>query len=222
MNKFQKMIAVAAATAVIGVGGFVSTTANAATNDQVADYLTTAVATQLGLADSTSLHTIVVEAMNNGLLQTAVTDAAAAAVDGTSTLTADEMAALLDANLTQQLGTITQQLVDLGVIPDPNAPVDPTTPTDPPVDPTDPGTGVVDTDDDADLDEDSDIDDDAEDAEDVDDDDLPGAVDHHGGRDSADDDSTHVNDPQGAGVGHTDHGNGRGVGHDHHSDDDND
>jgi hypothetical protein len=202
MNRFQKAIAVVSAAAVIGFGGFVSTTATAATNDQVADYLTSAVATQLGLTDTTTLHTIVVEAMNNGLLQASVTDAAAAAVDGTSTLTPEELAALLDTNLTQQLGTIEQQLVDLGVLPGP-------TPT-----PTDPGT--VDDDDDSDLDDADDIDDDSDDvSDDVDDDDLPGAVDNHGGRDDSDDDSFTV-DPQGAGVGHTSHGNGRGTGHDNH------
>ena len=210
MNRFQKAIAVVSASAIIGFGGFVSTTATAATNDQVADYLTSAVATQLGLTDSTTLHTIVVEAMNNGLLQASVTEAAAAAVDGTSTLTADELAALLDANLTQQLGTIEQQLIDLGVLPGP-------TPT-----PTDPGTVDDDGDsdiDDSDVDESDDIDDDSDDvSEDVDDDDLPGAVDNHGGRDDADDDDTVTVtvDPQGAGVGHTSHGNGRGTGHDNH------
>ncbi|MFM6968683.1 MAG: hypothetical protein ACKOWN_07175 [Microbacteriaceae bacterium] len=198
MNRFQKAIAVVAAASVIGFGGFVSTSANAATNDEIANYLTSAVATQLGLTDSTTLHTIVVEAMNNGLLQASVTDAAAAAVDGTSSLTADELAALLDANLTQQLSTLEQQLIDLGVLPDPNVPVDP---------PVDPGTVT---------DDDSDDVEDAEDADrDVDDDDLPGAVDHHGGRNDAHDDSFTV-DPQGDGLGHTSHGNGRGVGHDHH------
>jgi hypothetical protein len=208
MNRFQKAIAVATAAAVIGFGGFVSTTATAATNDEVANYLTSAVATQLGLTDSTTLHTIVVEAMNNGLIQASVTEAAAAAVDGTSILTPEELAALLDTNLTQQLGTIEQQLIDLGVLPDPNVPVDPPVdPTDPPVDP--------EADDDDVLGHHNDDDD----AEDVDDDDLPGTVDHHGGRDDADDDSDHVNDPQGDGVGHTSHGNGRGTGHDHHGDD---
>jgi CRISPR/Cas system endoribonuclease Cas6 (RAMP superfamily) len=64
MNRFQKAIAVVSAAAVIGFGGFVSTTATAATNDQVADYLTSAVATQLGLTDTTTLHTIVVEAVS--------------------------------------------------------------------------------------------------------------------------------------------------------------
>ena len=206
MNRFQKAIAVATASAVIGFGGFVSTTATAATNDEVANYLTSAVATQLGLTDSTTLHTIVVEAMNNGLIQQSVTEAAAAAVDGTGTLTPEELAALLDTNLTQQLGTIEQQLIDLGVLPDPNVPVDPPVdPTDPPVDP--------DADDDDVLGHHDD-----DDAEDVDDDDLPGTVDHHGGRDDADDDSDHINDPQGDGVGHTSHGNGRGTGHDHHED----
>ncbi len=136
MNRIQKAVALVAASAVIGFGGFVSTTATAATNDEVADYLTSAVATQLGMTDTASLRIIVIEAMNNGLIQQSVTDAAAAAVDGTSTLTADEIAALLDANLTQQIGAIEQQLIDLGMLPDPNVPVDPPVdPTDPPVDP---------------------------------------------------------------------------------------
>lgn len=208
MNRFQKALAVATATAVIGFGGFVSTTAMAATNDEVADYLTSAVATQLGLTDTTSLRTIVIEAMNNGLLNASVTDAATAAVDGTGTMTAEELAALLDTNLTQQIGTLEQQLIDLGVLPDPDVPVDPpvdpTDPTDPPVDP--------DADDDDVYGHHHDDDDDAEEG----DDDLPGSVDHHGGRGDSDDDSEHVNDPQGDGRGHTSHGNGRGVGHDHH------
>jgi hypothetical protein len=186
MNRFQKALAIAAAASVIGFGGFVSTSANAATSDEVANYLTSAVAAQLGLTDSTTLRTVVLEAMNNGLIQASVTDAAAAAVDGTGTLTPEELAALFDANLTQQLGAIEQQLIDLGVLPDPNAT---TTPTDPTVDP-----GTVDDDDefeDADeADDDScdDSDDDsADDSDEADDDDLPGARDNHGGRDSDDD-----------------------------------
>lgn len=185
MNRIQKAVALVAASAVIGFGGFVSTTATAATNDEVADYLTSAVAAQLGMTDTTSLRTIVIEAMNNGLIQQSVTDAAAAAVDGTSTLTADEIAALLDANLTQQIGAIEQQLIDLGVLPDPNVPVDPPVdPTDPPVDPSvddDDVYGHNDDDDDDydevegyddhDDDDDSDLDDDEGDDEDDDDED---------------------------------------------------
>lgn len=193
MNRIQKAVALVAASAVIGFGGFVSTTATAATNDEVADYLTSAVATQLGMTDTTSLRTIVIEAMNNGLIQQSVTDAAAAAVDGTSTLTADEIAALLDANLTQQIGAIEQQLIDLGVLPDPNVPVDPPVdPTDPPVDPSvddDDVYGHNDDDDDDydevegyddhDDDDDSDLDDDEGDDEDDDDEDDDDA-DHDG------------------------------------------
>jgi len=189
MNRIQKALAIAAAASVIGFGGFVSTTANAATSDEVANYLTSVVATQLGLTDSTTLHTIVVEAMNNGLIQASVTDAAAAAVDGTGTLTPEELAALFDANLTQQLGAIEQQLIDLGVLPDPNAT---TTPTDPAVDPTvDPGFVDDDSeeaDDDSVNDSSDDSDDDsADDSNEADDDDLPGAPDNRGGRDSDDD-----------------------------------
>lgn len=193
MNRIQKAVALVAASAVIGFGGFVSTTATAATNDEVADYLTSAVAAQLGMTDTTSLRTIVIEAMNNGLIQQSVTDAAAAAVDGTSTLTADEIAALLDANLTQQIGAIEQQLIDLGVLPDPNVPVDPPVdPTDPPVDPSvddDDVYGHNDDDDDDydevegyddhDDDDDSDLDDDEGDDEDDDDEDDDDA-DHDG------------------------------------------
>ena len=187
MNRFQKAIAVTTAAVFLGFGGLVSTSANAATNDQVADFLTSAVATHLGLTDTTMLHTVIVEAMNNGLIQQSVTDAASAAVDGTSTLTPDELAALLDANLTQQLGAIEQQLTDLGVLP---------TPTDPPVDP-----GTVDDDSD-------DVDDDSDDVEDNDESDS-----EHRGLDSS-----FTNDPQGDGVGHTEHGEGLGSGHLHHDD----
>lgn len=81
MNKFQKMIAVAGATAVIGVGGFVSTTAQAATNDQITDYLTSSVATQLGLTDSTTLRQIIADAIANGLIDQSVLDSAANAID---------------------------------------------------------------------------------------------------------------------------------------------
>jgi hypothetical protein len=43
-----------------------------------------------------------------------VTGAAGNTVDGVSSLTAEEFAALLDSNLTQQLSAIEQQLLDLG------------------------------------------------------------------------------------------------------------
>ena len=187
MNRVQKAFAIVAAASVIGFGGFVSTSANAATTDEITNYLTSAVATQLGLTDSTTLRTVVLEAINNGLIQASVTDAAAAAVDGTGTLTPEELAALFDANLTQQLGAIEQQLIDLGVLPDPNV-------TTPPVDPTvDPG--YVDDDDDefedadeADDDSYEDSDDDSDDdSDEADDDDLPGSTDNRGGRDSDDD-----------------------------------
>lgn len=125
MKKLSKGIAMAAAAAVIGFGGFTATTANAATNDQVATFLTDAVATQLGLTTSDTLRQLIVDAMENNLIDPAVTDAAGASVDGLSTMTPEELAALLDANLTQQLVTIEQTLIDLGVYPDPNTPVDP-------------------------------------------------------------------------------------------------
>ncbi len=126
MNRMMKGIAAAAATVVLGFGGLTATTAaNAATNDQIATYLTDAVAAQLGLTSTDSLHQLIVDAMANNLIDPTVTDAANAAVDGTSTLTAAELAALLDANLTQQLGTIEQTLIDLGVTPTPPPTVEP-------------------------------------------------------------------------------------------------
>jgi hypothetical protein len=125
MNKWSKGIAMAAAAAVIGFGGFTATTANAATNDEIATFLTDAVGAQLGLTSTDSLHQLIVDAMANNLIDPALTDAAGASVDGLSTLTPEELAALLDANLTQQLATIEQSLIDLGVYPDPNTPVDP-------------------------------------------------------------------------------------------------
>lgn len=125
MNKWSKVLALTTAAAVIGLGGFTATTANAATDEQIATYLTDAVATQLGLTSTDALRQLIVDAMANNLIDPALTSAAGASVDGLSTLTPEELAALLDANLTQQLGTIEQTLIDIGVNPDPNAPVDP-------------------------------------------------------------------------------------------------
>lgn len=167
MKKLSKGIAMAAAAAVIGFGGFSATTANAATNDEIATYLTDAVAIQLGLTSTDALHQLIVDAMANNLIDPALTGAAGASVDGLSTLTPEELAALLDANLTTQLATIEQTLIDLGVYPDPNTPVDP------PV--------VVEDDDD----DDSYVDDDA--AYEDEDDSLE--IDDDSGVDSDDDDS---------------------------------
>ena len=125
MNKWSKVVSATAAAALIGFGGFAVTSANAATDDQIASYLTDAVAAQLGLTSTDALHQIIIDAMANNLIDPNVTAAAGATVDGVSTLTPEELAALLDANLTQQLSTIEQTLIDLGVNPDPNAPVDP-------------------------------------------------------------------------------------------------
>jgi hypothetical protein len=125
MNKWSKGIAMGAAAAVIGFGGFTATTANAATDEQVATFLTDAVAAQLGLTTTDSLRQLIADAMANNLIDPSVTDAAGASVDGLSALTPEELAALLDANLTQQLATLEQSLIDLGVNPDPNTPVDP-------------------------------------------------------------------------------------------------
>jgi hypothetical protein len=121
MNKWSKGIAMGAAAAVIGFGGFTATTANAATDDEIATYLTDAVAIQLGLTSTDALHQLIVDAMANNLIDPALTGAAGASVDGLSTLTPEELAALLDANLTQQLSTIEQTLIDLGVYSDPDS-----------------------------------------------------------------------------------------------------
>ena len=114
MNKLTKSMAVATAAVLIGFGGWATTSANAATDDEIADYLAEAVAAQLGIANSDALRELIADAMANNLLDPSVTDAAGNTVDGVSTLTAEELAALLDSNLTQQLSTIEQQLLDLG------------------------------------------------------------------------------------------------------------
>ncbi len=125
MNKLTKAMAIATAAALIGFGGWATTSANAATNDEIANYLAEAVAAQLGIANSDTLRQLIADAMANNLLAPAVTDAAGNSVDGVSSLTAEELAALLDSNLTTQLATIEQTLIDLGVNPDPSTPVDP-------------------------------------------------------------------------------------------------
>jgi hypothetical protein len=118
MNKLTKAMAVATAATLIGFGGWATTSANAATNDEIANYLAEAVAAQLGIANSDDLRELIADAMANNLLNPAVTDAAGNSVDGVSALTADELAALLDSNLTQQLSAIEQQLIDLGITDD--------------------------------------------------------------------------------------------------------
>lgn len=158
MNKFRKTLAVGTAAVILGLGGFVTTSANAATNEEITSYLTNAVATQLGITDTTSLEGIIAQALANGLIQPAVTEAAAAAVDGTSVLTPEELSALFDSNLTSQLGAIEQALIDAGIT---------TGPTTPEPEPTDPA--VEDDDDYADGYDDSDEPDDMDDDE-VDDD----------------------------------------------------
>jgi len=115
MNKITKSMAVATAAAIIGFGGWATTSANAATDDEIANYLAEAVAAQLGIENSDSLRELIADAMANNLLDPSVTDAAGNTVDGVSTLTAEELAALLDSNLTQQLSAIEQQLLDLGI-----------------------------------------------------------------------------------------------------------
>ena len=118
MNKMTKSMAVATAAALIGFGGWATTSANAATDDEIADYLAEAVAAQLGITNSDALRELIADAMANNLLDPSVTDAAGNTVDGVSTLTAEELAALLDSNLTQQLSAIEQQLLDLGITDD--------------------------------------------------------------------------------------------------------
>ena len=114
MNKLTKAMAVATAATLIGFGGWATTSANAATNDEIANYLAEAVAAQLGIPTSDTLRQLIADAMANNLLDPTVTDAAGNTVDGVSSLTAEEFAALLDSNLTKQLSTIEQQLLDLG------------------------------------------------------------------------------------------------------------
>jgi len=114
MNKLTKAMALATAATLIGFGGWASTSANAATNDEIANYLAEAVAAQLGIPTSDTLRQLIADAMANNLLDPTVTDAAGNTVDGVPSLTAEEFAALLDSNLTQQLSAIEQQLLDLG------------------------------------------------------------------------------------------------------------
>jgi hypothetical protein len=122
MNKWTKAMAVATAAALIGFGGWATTSANAATDDEIATYLAEAVATQLGIPNSDALRQLIADAMANNLIDPTVTDAAGMSVDGMSTLTPEELAALLDSNLTQQLSAIEQALLDLGVTNDPEVP----------------------------------------------------------------------------------------------------
>lgn len=118
MNKLTKAMAVATAAALIGFGGWATTSANAATDDEIANYLAEAVAAQLGIANSDDLRELIADAMANNLIDPAVTDAAGMTVDGVSSLTPEELAALLNSNLTQQLSAIEQALLDLGITPD--------------------------------------------------------------------------------------------------------
>jgi hypothetical protein len=122
MNKITKAMAAAAVAALIGYGGWVTTSANAATNDEIATYLTNAVAEQLGIPADDSLRRLILDAMANNLIDPTVTDAAGLSVDGLSTLNPEELAALLNSNLTQQLGAIEQALLDLGVTTEPEVP----------------------------------------------------------------------------------------------------
>ena len=122
MNKITKAMAVATAAALIGFGGWATTSANAATDDEIATYLAEAVAAQLGIPNSDTLRQLIMDAMDNNLIAPTVTEAAGLSVDGMSTLTPEELSALLDANLTQQLSAIEQALLDLGVTTEPEVP----------------------------------------------------------------------------------------------------
>lgn len=122
MNRMTKAMAVATAAALIGFGGWATTSANAATDDEIATYLSEAVAAQLGIPNSDTLRQLIMDAMDNNLIDPTVTEAAGLSVDGVSTLTPEELAALLDANLTQQLSAIEQALLDLGVTTEPEVP----------------------------------------------------------------------------------------------------
>ncbi|MDP4585952.1 MAG: hypothetical protein NWS64_01480, partial [Microbacteriaceae bacterium] len=122
MNKLTRAMAVTTVAALIGFGGWATTSANAATNEEIANYLAEAVATQLGIPTSDTLRQLIIDAMANNLIDPTVTDAAGMSVDGVSTLTPEEMAALLNSNLTQQLSAIEQALLDLGVTTEPEVP----------------------------------------------------------------------------------------------------
>ncbi|PTW90437.1 hypothetical protein C8A06_0125 [Microbacteriaceae bacterium MWH-Ta3] len=205
MNSFTKGLAIASVIS-LGSWGF-ATSAQAATTEQVQSYLVDAVAAQLGLTDTTLVSDLITEALANNLIAPELTGAVSDVVDGVSTVTPEELAVLLNANLISQLDALQAQVdalqpgtTDPGTT-DPGT-SDPGT-TDPgTTDPgtTDPGTVTVDDDDDV-LDGEhhgrhtgDDDDDNADDDSDDSDDDSEG--DHHGddgeaghhGDDDSDDD----------------------------------
>ena len=191
MNSFTKGLAIASVIS-LGSWGF-ATSAQAATTEQVQSYLVDAVAAQLGLTDTTLVSDLITEALANNLIAPELTGAVSDVVDGVSTVTPEELAVLLNANLISQLDALQAQVDAL----QPGT-TDPGT-TDPGT--SDPGTVTVDDDDDDVLDGEhhgrhtgDDDDDDADDDSDDSDDDSEG--DHHGddgeaghhGDDDSDDD----------------------------------
>lgn len=149
MNTFTKGLAV---VSVIALGSFgFAQNASAATVEEVQTYLSTAVAEQLGLTDTAYIDGLIADALANDLIDPALTIAASDVIDGVSTLTPEEIALLLDANLTTQIDVIQAEL-DALVVVDPTTPVDPTIPVDPTVpavDDDDDGSTVEDDDDDS-------------------------------------------------------------------------
>lgn len=188
MNSFTKGLAIASVIS-LGSWGF-ATSAQAATTEQVQSYLVDAVAAQLGLTDTTLVSDLITEALANNLIAPELTGAVSDVVDGVSTVTPEELAVLLNANLISQLDALQAQVDAL----QPGT-TDPGT-TDPGT--SDPGTVTVDDDDDVldgehhgrhtgdddDDDADDDSDDDSEDDHHGDD----GEAGHHGDDGDSDDD----------------------------------
>ena len=197
MNSFTKGLAIASVIS-LGSWGF-ATSAHAATTEQVQSYLVDAVAAQLGLTETTLVSNLITEALANNLIAPELTGAVSDVVDGISTVTPEELAALLDANLISQLDALQAQVDALQPGTTDPGTTDPGT-TDPGT--SDPGTVTVDDDDDDVLDGEhhgrhtgDDDDDDADDDSDDSDDDSEGdhhgddgEAGHHGDDDDSDDD----------------------------------
>lgn len=180
MNSFTKGLAIASVIS-LSTWGF-ATSAQAATTEQVQSYLVDAVAAQLGLTDTTLVSDLITEALANNLIAPELTGAVSDVVDGVSTVTPEELAALLDANLISQLDALQAQVDALQPGTTDPGTTDPGT-TDPGT--TDPGTATDDDDDALDGEHHGHHtgDDDAVDTDDDTDDDLDD--DHHGDDDEA-------------------------------------
>ncbi len=189
MNSFTKGLAIASVIS-LGSWGF-ATSAQAATTEQVQSYLVDAVAAQLGLTDTTLVSNLITEALANNLIAPELTGAVSDVVDGVSTVTPEELAVLLNANLISQLDALQAQVDAL----QPGT-TDPGT-TDPGT--SGPGTVTVDDDDDDVLDgehhgrhtgddDDDDADDDSDDDSEDDHHGDDGEAGHHGDDGDSDDD----------------------------------